>query len=84
MTENERLTHACGSGIKSGYWSSATKAMLTERLAAYENSGLLPEEISDAIKKAGDEGQAKGLKLFAECLAGASREMLGGGNGKQE
>ena len=39
-----RLTHARMSGIKTGYWSPANKEELIQRLAAYENTGLEPEE----------------------------------------
>lgn len=45
MTENERLTHSRASGIKTGYWSPSTKAELVERLAAYEDTGLEPQEV---------------------------------------
>ena len=41
----ERLTHARCNGIKSGYWSPEKKEVLVQRLAAYENTGLEPEEI---------------------------------------
>lgn len=41
----ERLTHSRCSGIKTGYWSSNKKDELVERLAAYEDTGLSPEEI---------------------------------------
>lgn len=41
----ERLTHERANGIKTGYWSAATKEALVQRLAAYENTGLEPEEI---------------------------------------
>ena len=43
----ERLTHQRNSGIKTGYWSPNKKEELIERLAAYENTGLTPEEIKD-------------------------------------
>lgn len=33
----ERLTHERVNGIKTGYWSAATKETLVQRLAAYEN-----------------------------------------------
>ena len=33
----ERLTHERVNGIKTGYWSAATKETLVLRLAAYEN-----------------------------------------------
>lgn len=41
----ERLTHPRSSGIKTGYWSPNKKDELIERLAAYEDTGLTPEEI---------------------------------------
>ena len=41
----ERLTHPRCSGIKTGYWSPNKKDELIERLAAYEDTGLTPEEI---------------------------------------
>ena len=40
----ERLTHPRSSGIKTGYWSPNKKDELVERLAAYEDTGLTPEE----------------------------------------
>lgn len=41
----ERLTHPRSSGIKTGYWSPNKKGELIERLAAYEDTGLAPQEI---------------------------------------
>lgn len=41
----QRLTHERCNGIKSGYWSASKKDELIERLAAYENTGLKPEDI---------------------------------------
>lgn len=41
----ERLTHKRSNGIKSGYWSPAKKEELVQRLAAYENTGVIPEEL---------------------------------------
>lgn len=40
-----RLTHERCSGIKAGYWTAAKKEELIQRLAAYENTGLEPEQI---------------------------------------
>lgn len=40
----ERLTHPRSSGTKTGYWSPNKKDELIERLAAYEDTGLTPEE----------------------------------------
>lgn len=48
----KRLTHERVNGIKTSYWSAATKETLLQRLAAYENTGLEPEEIGEAIKRA--------------------------------
>lgn len=41
----ERLTHPRRSGIKTGHWSLNKKDELIERLAAYEDAGLTPQEI---------------------------------------
>lgn len=40
-----RLTHVRSSGIKQGYWSPDNKEALVQALAAYEETGLEPEEI---------------------------------------
>ena len=40
----ERLTAQRCSGIKSGYWSTAKKDDLVQRLGQYEDTGLTPEE----------------------------------------
>lgn len=42
----ERLTAPRCSGIKSGYWSTAKKDELVQRLGRYEDIGLTPEEIT--------------------------------------
>lgn len=44
----KRLTHQRVNGIKTGYWSPAKKEELVQRLAAYEDTGLEPEEIMAA------------------------------------
>lgn len=41
----ERLTHERNNGIRTGYWSPNKKDELVSALAAYENTGLTPEEI---------------------------------------
>lgn len=40
-----RLTHERNNGIKTGYWSPNKKDELIEALAAYENTGLTPQDI---------------------------------------
>ena len=42
----ERLTAQRCSGIKTGYWSTAKKDELVQRLGQYEDTGLTPEEIT--------------------------------------
>ena len=39
------MTHKRASGIKTGYWNPETKESLVQRLAAYEDTGLEPQEI---------------------------------------
>ena len=41
----DRLTAQRCSGIKSGYWSTAKKDALIQRLGQYEDTCLTPEEI---------------------------------------
>lgn len=45
-----RLTHERNSGIKTGYWSPEKKEELVQRLAAYEDTGLDPEQIRELDK----------------------------------
>lgn len=47
----ERLTAPRCSGIKSGYWSTAKKDELVQRLGQYEDTGLTPEEIQELRRK---------------------------------
>ena len=41
----ERYTHERLNGIQNGYWSPNKKQELVDRLAAYENTELDPEQI---------------------------------------
>lgn len=41
----ERLTHKRVNGIQDGYWSTNKKQELVDRLAAYENTDLDPEQV---------------------------------------
>ncbi len=52
----ERLTAPRCSGIKSGYWSTAKKDELVQRLGQYEDIGLTPEEIQ-ALRSKDDRFQ---------------------------
>ena len=45
-----RLTHERCNGIKTGYWSPEKKDELVKALAAYENTGLTPDQIQ-ALKE---------------------------------
>lgn len=42
----ERMTLERVNGIKTGYWSPKTKEEVVQRLGAYEDTGLTPEEIN--------------------------------------
>lgn len=46
----ERLTHERNNGIKTGYWSPEKKEELVQHLAAYEDTGLDPEQIRELDK----------------------------------
>ena len=48
----ERLTHIRCNGLKTGYWSPSNKQDLIDRLAAYEDSGLMPEDVKRMVKAA--------------------------------
>jgi len=72
----ERLTHERANGIKTGYWSAATKEVLVQKLAAYENTGYEPDEIRAAIEQAAKSSETKTATIMAECIAGAMKDML--------
>lgn len=57
----KRLTHERASGIKTGHWSPAKKDELIARLAAYEDTGLDPQEI---------------IALRARCILLEGRQCL--------
>lgn len=52
----ERLTHERCNGIKTGCWSPEKKQVLVDALAAYEDTGLTPQEIMEL--KARDTAKA--------------------------
>jgi hypothetical protein len=72
----ERLTHERVNGIKTGYWSAATKEVLVQKLAAYENTGYEPDEIRAAIEQAAKNSETKTATITAECIAGAMKDTL--------
>ena len=57
MAENHRLTHKRANGIRQGYWTSANKNELLQRLAEYEDTGLEPDEIREMVSKVIAMGQ---------------------------
>lgn len=69
-----RLTHERCSGIKTGYWSAARKDELIDRLAAYENTGLEPEEIKTRLDPADDDFQS--VLICAERYACGRRSYM--------
>ena len=72
----ERLTHERVNGIKTGYWSAATKEVLAQKLAAYENTGYEPDEIRAAIEQAAKNSETKTATIMAECIVGAMKDTL--------
>lgn len=72
----ERLTYERVNGIKTGYWSAATKEVLVQKLAAYENTGYEPDEIRAAIEQAAKNSETKTATIMAECIAGAMKDTL--------
>ena len=57
----ERLTHERVNGIKTGYWSAATKEVLVQKLAA---------------EQAAKSSETKTATVMAECIAGALKDTL--------
>lgn len=47
----ERLTHERVNGIKTGYWSAATKEVLVQKLAAYENTATSPTRSAQPLNR---------------------------------
>lgn len=45
----ERLTHIRLDGLKTNYSSQSNKQDLIDRLAAYEDSGLMPEDVKALV-----------------------------------
>lgn len=72
----ERLTHERYNGIKTGYWSAAKKDELIDRLAAYENTGLTPEEIKCRPDPCDDDFQS--VLICAERYACGRRSYMPG------
>lgn len=66
----ERLTHKRANRIKEGYWSPNKKQELVDTLAAYENTGLTPEQIIELKYRNNEEEisetQSYGV-YFYEC-----------------
>ena len=86
MRQEDRLTHEYANGPKYNFrqgralthWSPATKTELMERLAAYEDLGLKPEEIRQLMSDQGKE-QPAAQKAEAVCDCRGCRHHLGGG-----
>lgn len=72
----ERPTHERVNGIKTGYWSAATKEVLVQKLAAYENTGYEPDEIRTAIERAAKDAKTQTATIMAGCIAGAMKDTL--------
>ena len=57
-----RLTHERCNGIKTGYWSPEKKEDRVNALAAYENTGLTPDQIME-LKERDTAMQIKEIHL---------------------
>lgn len=77
-----RLTHERSNGIKSGYWSPNKKEELVQRLAAYENTGLEPDEIEEYRWISAEERlpQKEGLYLVTQRYGTVELNYYGGGH----
>ena len=65
LTEAEQMT-----------LGAATKEVLVQKLAAYENTGYEPDEIRAAIEQAAKNSETKTATIMAECIAGAMKDTL--------
>lgn len=78
----ERLTHERLNGIRDGYWSPNKKQELVDRLAAYENTNLDPEQVKHVketakkylLEKA--QGKVGGWIPVEERLPAKGEEVL--------
>lgn len=78
----ERLTHERVNGIKTGYWSAATKEVLVQKLAAYENTGYEPDEIRAAIEQAAKNSETKTATIAATNPVATAIYVTSDGNGE--
>lgn len=72
----ERLTHERVNGIKTGYWSAATKEVLVQKLAAYENTGYEPDEIRAAIEQAAKNSETKTATIMVQVKSNDTVEVM--------
>lgn len=72
----ERLTHERVNGIKTGYWSAATKEVLVQKLAAYENTGYEPDEIRAAIEQATKNSETKTATIMMDGTQQEAPKLL--------
>lgn len=71
----ERLTYRRFNGIKEGHWSPNKKQELVDALAAYEDTGLTPEQIMELkerdmvilLEDIKDNRKDNGRLLFGTC-----------------
>lgn len=72
----ERLTYERVNGIKTGYWSAATKEVLVQKLAAYENTGYEPDEIRAAIEQAAKNSETKTATIMVQVVSNNTVEVM--------
>lgn len=74
-----RLTSRRVNGIKTGYWSPAKKEDLVQRLGAYEDTGLEPEDIRELLGTPQWISPEDSLPMSGEkvlCLTKTKRDQL--------
>lgn len=72
----ERMTQKRVNGIKTGYWSPNKKEELVQRLAAYEDTGLEPQQIKELAGAFAQRKEAESAWISVEDRLPPFGEMV--------
>lgn len=73
----KRLTHErVGDITKTGYWTAAKKQELIDALAAYEDTGMTPDEINDLMTARRKEDDVRSIPDAFDRMAGEYKTKL--------
>ena len=72
-----RLTHERCNGIKTGYWSPEKKDELVKALAAYENTGLTPDQIQELKERDTAKAPTEVDEYFGYIAAWRYMQVIG-------